>query len=95
MINGIKGMIQRHRENKSECPSLGGSIRKDICIAICNQKGGCTKTTTAINLASTLAEKGNKVLLIDLDPQAHATLGLGFRLECFEKTVHDEICAPR
>ncbi|MEM9801244.1 MAG: ParA family protein [Planctomycetota bacterium] len=45
--------------------------------AFLNQKGGCGKTTTAVHLAGALAARGERVLLVDLDPQAHATLGLG------------------
>ncbi|MCM8823546.1 MAG: AAA family ATPase [Candidatus Omnitrophica bacterium] len=46
-------------------------------VSFVNQKGGCGKTTSAVNLAWQLAERGNKVILIDLDPQAHATMYLG------------------
>ena len=60
-------------------------------IAIANQKGGVGKTTTAINLSSCLADKGQKVLSIDMDPQGNMTSGLGVDKDGVEKTVYDLI----
>jgi len=57
-------------------------------ITICNQKGGTGKTTTSINLAAYLAMAGKKVMLIDLDPQANATSGIGINKHSVQKSTY-------
>lgn len=57
-------------------------------IALVNQKGGCAKTTTAVNLAACLAVSGHKTLLIDLDPQANATVSLGADPAGLSRTIY-------
>ncbi len=60
-------------------------------ISIANQKGGCGKTTTSVNLAAAFTTLGKRVLIIDLDPQAHTTLGFGYNPDDLDKTVYDAI----
>jgi chromosome partitioning protein len=63
-------------------------------IAIVNQKGGCGKTTTTVNLAGALAADGARVLVLDLDPQAHSTLALGVNPDELDENIFEILAEP-
>ena len=62
-------------------------------VAIVNQKGGCGKTTTAVNLAAVMARDGVRTLLVDMDPQSHCAAGLGVPDTRIERTIADAMLA--
>lgn len=63
-------------------------------VAFMNQKGGVGKTTTTVNLAAAFARSGRKTLVVDLDPQAHATLHLGVDPSALSRSVYDVLLEP-
>jgi chromosome partitioning protein len=75
-------------------PLSTGERRLVRSIAVVNQKGGCGKTTTVTSLAGCLAEEGQRVLVVDMDPQAHATIGLGIDPEAIDENLYEVLAEP-
>src|SRR3989338_824443 len=95
MSDPLKPILSRLYEARQALQSQRADA-SGLCqiVAICNQKGGCGKTTTAVNLASGLALRGFPTLLVDLDPQANAGLSFGLDVERLPVTIHDLFCDP-
>lgn len=70
-------------------PIQRGDSNVGRTIVVANQKGGVGKTTTAINLSASLAEMGQKILVVDMDPQGNTTSGLGIEKDVVENTVYE------
>lgn len=82
------------RVEVAEPPQDGRPRRSTRVIALMNQKGGVGKTTTVVNLGAALADAGQRVLLIDMDPQGHLTLHVGLDPHGLEHTVYDLLIDP-
>lgn len=93
MLIDTNNFFEKYRKKHFELE--GGAKRRNTTVAICNQKGGCAKTTTAINLSSCIAQKGYKVMIVDLDPQAHASLGLGIDSGNLGETIYDVLAKKK
>jgi chromosome partitioning protein len=82
-------MTQSQRQPRMPISLAKGKLPR--ILAVCNQKGGVGKTTTAVNMATALAAVGQRVLILDLDPQGNASTGLGIKRSTIRKSAYDLI----
>src|SRR5579871_6091039 len=76
---------------KPTAPRREGDTRVPRTIAVVNQKGGVGKTTTAVNLAASVAAAERRTLLVDLDPQGNASSGVGVSPRTVERSIYDAL----
>jgi chromosome partitioning protein len=79
----------RELESEEETPGNPDTPRNAEVIAFANQKGGVAKTTSTLNLAAALAEKGHRVLCVDMDPQGNLTMSQGLNPDSIERSMFD------
>jgi chromosome partitioning protein len=82
-------------EGKDDRGAPLASQNNSYVVAVINQKGGTGKTTTTINLSAALAYLGHRTLMVDLDPQAHTTIGIGVDPDAFIESMAEVMSVPR
>src|SRR5438067_717930 len=87
--------VKQAAQRRSPLLRLDSTPKVARTIAVANRKGGVGKTTTAVNLGAALAERGQRVLLLDLDPQGHLTINMGVKVpDELGKTIYDLLVDP-
>jgi chromosome partitioning protein len=95
IVSAWSNSVESRPDRALRAPGGGRLLSAEaLVIGLVNQKGGCGKTTTAVNLSASLAAQGHQTLLVDLDPQANATVSLGVDPASLERTIYHVIIDP-